>query len=121
MQVGSALVWAIVVQVVRIHAVDDMRRATVPPVPAVPRRVLLRAKDSVDEGVTSPLVQTRPDLPLSVSIAQASDGHAATVFYVGDANNLWRWPRNDANAINEWQQIVPGEGLHGQCVFFEPL
>ena len=89
-----------------------------PPTPAPKRRVLIRAKDSIDKGVTSPWVQAGPDLPSSVLIAQASGGHAATVFYVGDENNLWRWPRSDGGKLEEWQQIVPGGSATRATRFF---
>lgn len=80
------------------------------------RRVLLRAKNTA--GRDSPLVQEGPDLPSSSFLVQASGGHTATVFYVGDGVSLWRWPRNDKSKLNEWQLIVPGGGATRASRFF---
>lgn len=102
-------------------AIEELR----PPAPAAPYRVVIRAKDSVGLSA-SPWTQVGPQcnpsstcsLPSSVSIVQASGGHAATVFYVGDENGLWRWPRRDSNSIEAWQQIVPGGGATRATRFF---
>ncbi len=58
-----------------------------------------------------------PALPdRAISIVQASGGHAAPTFYVGDQDTgqprfgqrrLWRW----APGMTAWQQIVPGRAL----------
>jgi hypothetical protein len=60
-----------------------------------------------------------PALPdPAIAIVQASGGHAAPIFYVGDQdmnaprfgrNRLWRW----APGMTNWQQIVPGTGAPG--------
>jgi photosystem II stability/assembly factor-like uncharacterized protein len=52
--------------------------------------------------------QVGPDLPVpSANVAQASGGHANTVFYVGDigpTGGVWRWTAG----MTAWKAIVPG-------------
>jgi len=55
-----------------------------------------------------------PVLPMGVDLVQASGGHSAPVFYIGDAGgNVWKL---DA-AQTTWNQIVPHKAILGTAVF----
>ncbi len=87
------------------------------PAPATPRRILLRARDSLNSYL--PWQKVGPDLPPSVFFAQASGGHTDTVFYAGNETGLWRWPPLSGNLKSKnWQQIVPGGGATRATRFF---
>ncbi len=79
-----------------------------PPAPSPARRVLLRARNSINTA--SPWVQEGPDLPAGVTLVQAAGGHATPTHYVGNNTGLWKSHRNAQGNIDQWQQIVPGGG-----------
>ena len=87
-----------------------------PPAPTAARRVLWRAKNSMN--TTSPWLQEGPDLPGTVSVVQAAGGHSAPTYYVGDNTRLWKSHRNTKGNIDKWQQIVPGGGAAVARRFF---
>jgi len=87
-----------------------------PPAPAPARRVLLRARNSINTA--SPWVQQGPDLPAGVVVAQAAGGHTSPTFYVGDGSRLWRSHRDNQGRIDRWQRIVPGGGAAVAYKFF---
>jgi len=88
----------------------------IPPAPAPARRVLLRARDSINTA--SPWTQEGPDLPAGVTMVQAAGGHTAPTYYVGDGIHLWVSRRDNQGAIDRWEQIVPGNGATEARRFF---
>lgn len=88
----------------------------VPPAPNLARRVLWRARDSIN--TSSPWAQVGPDLPANAIVVQAAGGHATPTFYVGDAQHLWRGRRDGRGNVNQWQQIAPGGGATEARRFF---
>jgi hypothetical protein len=72
-------------------------------------RKLMRANDSLDGSATdSGFTQVEPDLPATVSIVQASGGHADPVFFLGDelSSSIWRGDKDNSGKL-QWNQIVP--------------
>jgi len=82
-------------------------------------RILLRAKNTAN--TSTPWSQEGPNLPSTVSLAQAAGGHTTPTYYVGDYSRLWRSHRNSQGTIDQWQQIVPGGGANvAQRYFVNP-
>jgi photosystem II stability/assembly factor-like uncharacterized protein len=63
---------------------------------------------ATEESSGAKVFQQGPDLPVvGVNVVQASGGHDAPVFYIGDlggAQRVWKWAKGMAG----WEQIVPG-------------
>jgi len=59
---------------------------------------------ATDEGSGAHVFRQGPMLPdPSMNVVQASGGHDAPVFYVGNLSGLWKW----TSGMSAWQSIVP--------------